>query len=220
VPESAVVEPVDPAQLRRRVQDDLARLEQAGAAGFDEPGVHLVHGLLERARTLEEPARRRLEARAAERLASLEASFERERGRAREELEALSEGSPEAAPELSEAWEDLEGGRLDRALRLARRRRARAPAASARLAQDEQVARRSREYRDALADLTASISRAQARDEAVEQAGLLNGRVMSARLLEEAEAISPDYRRALVADLVDLAALLHLPELPAPRKRR
>jgi hypothetical protein len=211
--------PDDPAVVRRTVQDGLARLEEAGVRSFDEPAVDLIRNLLERARSLDERARVRLESRAAERLGLLEQSFERERDRARAALETLSGEDSEAPSGLSAAWEDLEGGRLDRVLRLARRRRATGSVPAQGEQRAERDARKARIYRDELADLTVSISRAQTSDATVEQAGLLNGRVLAARLLEEAEALSPDYRRSLVADLVDLAALLHLPELRAPRKR-
>jgi len=219
VPEPRAAALEDPAVVRRTVQDGLARLEQAGVRSFDEPALDLIRNLLERARALDEGARVRLEARAAERLELLEKSFASERERARTALETLSGEGAEAPPELSTAWEDLEGGRLDRVLRLARRRRATASTPEEAAERAQRDARKARIYRDELADLTASISRAQSCDAPVEQAGLLNGRVLAARLLEEAEALSPDYRRSLVAELVDLAALLHLPEPRAPRKR-
>jgi hypothetical protein len=49
---------------------------------------------------------------------------------------------------------------------------------------------------------------------------LLNGAELAARVLAEAERLSPAWRRSVVASLLDLAALMHLPEPPPPRRPR
>jgi hypothetical protein len=218
--ETAPVALGDPADQRRSIQEGLARLEAEGAGAFDAPALDMVRNLLERARELEPEARVRLESRAAARLAELGDAYARERTRARAALESLAERESGGGKALAEAFEDLEGGHLDRVLRLARRRTSSGDSRTGRAEREQRAADQAWLYRDGLADLTASFSRAQSEDACAEQAGLLNGRRLAARLLEEADAISPAYRRALVASLVDLATLLHLPELPAPRRRR
>jgi hypothetical protein len=79
--------------------------------------------------------------------------------------------------------------------------------------------RPSTHYGNALADLSTALSLAAAEDSPVEQVGLLNGTQLAARLLKFAGELSPAYRRSLVSRLVDLAPLLELPPIPAPRKR-
>jgi hypothetical protein len=212
--------PSDPADAqgsgrpaRTGLRRAIATLEAEGARVFDGPGVGLIESLIDRAAGLEGAARERLEARAAARLESLTARFAAERERAAAVLELLVEQGGDPSGRLARA---LEEGDLLRILRAGRRhlvgseQDASAPAPRA---------RPERSYREALTDLMASLSAATLEDSPPEQAGLLNGTLLAARILEAAEALSPAYRRVLVSRLIDLGPLLHLPAVPSPRKR-
>ncbi|WP_438025200.1 DUF2894 domain-containing protein [Sorangium sp. So ce233] len=68
----------------------LAALQAAGAHRFDPASYRLIEALLERAGSLDGGARARLAARAADRLAALEASFHRARAEAEAQLRVLA----------------------------------------------------------------------------------------------------------------------------------
>jgi len=150
-----------------------------------------------------------LERRAAWHLDRLEAAHTAARQRAEEALSGL-DGRGVAVP--AEAREALEAGDPVPVLRAARRL---AVAGAQPLVHRAAPERR---YRDALADLETALASRSA--PAGGHTGLLDGRTLAARILEEAEALAPAWRRSLVATLVDLAALLHLPEPPRPRRAR
>lgn len=180
---------------------------------FDPVACEFVADLLARAEGLDGRARARLEARAQTHLARLEAAHRATEERARRALDAL--GSAGVEPDRSECLRDaLAAGDPVSALRGARRLRASGAVATP-------GGRRGahRRYRDALADLQTELAKRPATPGDVD-AGLLNGNVLAARILAEADAISPAWRRSLVASLLDLASLLHLPEPPPPRRRR
>jgi hypothetical protein len=181
---------------------------------FDPVAAEFVSDLLARAEGLGGRARALLEARAELHLTRLEAAGRAASDRARKALDALGDDGrdPAGAEPLREA---LASGDPLSALRGARRLRA-AGAGSA-----GNLRRRGshRRYRDALADLQTELA---ARPPAAgdTDTGLLNGNRLAARILAEADAISPAWRRSLVASLFDLASLMHLPEPPPPRRRR
>lgn len=190
----------------------LDALEQSGADRFDPVGAEFVADLLERAEGLGGRVRELLEDRAAVHLSRLEATHRTACERARATLDALAAAGIET-PEADALRESLEAGDPLPALRGARRLLASGPRpAPARVANH-------RRYRDALADLQTALASRRA-PVADPQTGLLNGTRLAARILEEAEAISPAWRRSLVASLLDLASLMHLPEAPSPRRRR
>ncbi|MGK3999040.1 DUF2894 domain-containing protein [Sorangium sp. So ce1024] len=97
----------------------LAALQAAGAHRFDPAGCRFIEALLERAASLDGGAGARLAARAADRLAALEASFHRARADAEAQLRALADaGIPDDGP-LAAA---LAQGDLPAVVRGARRR--------------------------------------------------------------------------------------------------
>lgn len=202
---SAASEPPDP------VSAGLERLERAGARQLDAPGCEMIRGLLARAEALEGEAREQLVVRAAARYADLEARLVARREVAIAEMSRLKERGLDGGEVLEEA---LAAGDLERVMRAGRRARTREGRAHA--APRE---RPSTHYGNALADLSTALSLAAAEDSPVEQVGLLNGTQLAARLLKFAGELSPAYRRSLVSRLVDLAPLLELPPIPAPRKR-
>lgn len=199
------------APLRER--DAAARLdalEARGAAQFDPPGVELIAALLARASRLGGAAGARLEARAAVHLTRLEAAHAAACARAAARLDDLERAGRVVAPGVRER---LDAGDPISVLQAARRQ-AVAPSLATR---DRTHARR--RYREALADLETALC-ADREPPPEEHAGLLDGASLAARVLAEAEALSPAWRRSLVASLLDLASLMHLPEPPPPRRPR
>ncbi len=196
-----------------RLTDVAQRLDELvmqGAEGFDRPAVDFVRALLERARGLGGLAGDRLGARAGQHLEVLVFRFEAARREALAHVEQLDAEGPRAA---ASARARLEAGQFE-----ALGRRAHQVAQPGDGARAPRVGKQA--YRDALAELCVARSAAMSgAGESEEDAGLLNGRVLAARILRHAGALAPSYRRALVAELFDLSALLHLPELKAPRKR-
>lgn len=188
----------------------LERLEEQGAARIDGPALELIRRLIAQAGGLGEAGRERLLRRAGERASQLEARCAARREVGARTLERLAGLGFDPDGLLAEALGEGDVTRLMRASRRhasgERRPTARAP---------EQTGL----YRDALADLAATIAVAAAEDSPPEQAGRLNGSVLATRVLRHAGDLSPAYRRILVARLLDLAPLLHLPPLPMPRKR-
>ncbi|WP_433930828.1 DUF2894 domain-containing protein [Sorangium cellulosum] len=97
----------------------LAALQAAGAHRFDPASYRLIEALLERAGSLDGGARARLAARAADRLAALEASFHRARAEAEAQLRALADAGIPDDGALAAA---LALGDLPAVARAARRR--------------------------------------------------------------------------------------------------
>ncbi|WP_434043830.1 MULTISPECIES: DUF2894 domain-containing protein [Sorangium] len=97
----------------------LAALQAAGAPRFDPASYRLIEALLERAGSLDGGARARLAARAADRLAALEASFHRARAEAEAQLRALADAGIPDDGALAAA---LALGDLPAVVRAARRR--------------------------------------------------------------------------------------------------
>jgi hypothetical protein len=190
----------------------LDACERSGADRFDPVASEFIADLLERAERLGGRARELIEARAAVHLSRLEATHRTACDRARAALDALAtHGLGTAATDA--LHESIETGDPVPALRGARRLLAAGPSPVLPRAASH------RRYRDALADLQTALASRRS-SVADPQTGLLNGTRLAARILEEAEAISPAWRRSLVASLLDLASLMHLPEVPAPRRRR
>lgn len=180
---------------------------------FDPVACEFVADLLARAEGLGGRARALLEARARTHLARLEAAHRAAEERARRAIDAL--GSAGVEPHRSGSLDEaLLAGDPVTALRGARRLRASGAVATRRGRRGAH-----RRYRDALADLQTELAKRPATSGDAD-AGLLNGNVLAARILVEADAISPAWRRSLVASLLDLGSLLHLPEPPPPRRRR
>jgi hypothetical protein len=198
------------AATREALSERLELLTDCGAARYDGPAITLITGLLSRAAQLEPGAGARVASRAEARLERLESEYDTARGAARAAIERLEAVQGRPAPKLAEA---LAEGRLDEIARAERRLRP---------GEDPLSPERTRSaaaYRDAVADFTTTLSRANAPREDSEEAGLLNGRKLAERILAAAEVISPAYHRSLIGGLVDLAALMHLPALAQPRKR-
>lgn len=190
----------------------LDALERSGADRFDPVGAEFVVDLLARGERLGGRARDLIEARAAEHLTRLEDAHRGACARARAALEALGPDAVGTA-EVEALQDSIDAGDPLPVLRTARRLSASPPVPT----QTRDASHR--RYRDALADLQTALASRPERS-ADPQTGLLNGTRLAERILEEAEAISPTWRRSLVASLFDLAALMHLPETPAPRRRR
>jgi hypothetical protein len=195
-----------PPDLARRVKALRAR----GAAHYDPVALDLVEGLVARAEGQEARAADRLRARAEHHLGRLEAAHAEACARAERALvahEAAAGGRDAAA-----LRERLEAGD---AIAVLQRLRAWSGAA---VAGDAAPRARAR-YRAALADLETTLAGDRPAPPE-EHAGLLNGAELAARVLAEAERLSPAWRRSVVASLLDLAALMHLPEPPPPRRPR
>jgi len=193
------------------LRGELEVLRSIGAAGHDGPGFALIQRLLEAAESLARPAREIVVGRTEARLATLRASTQAARSEAEAALAALVNRGVDAEGPLGEAFAQGDWRRVRRAARRLPHDRSHEPA----------TRRMQREaYRGAAADFSAALALAAVRDSPPVQPGLLNGSLLAVRVLEEAERLSPRYRQHLVAELIDLAALMTLPPRAAPRKRR
>jgi hypothetical protein len=192
------------------LRTELDALRSAGAERFDPAGLELIQRLLDGARGLDGAARAHLLQRGSVRLEDLRTRTQAARADAEAALARLVESGVDAEGPLRDALEDGHWSRVHRAERIVRRRGARrrsAPPA-------QRVG-----YRQAAADFSSALGIASVEDSPPEQAGLLNATVLAARVLQAAESISPRYRQALVAELIDLGALLELPAPAPPRKQ-
>jgi hypothetical protein len=210
--------------------DRIQALRTAGAAAYDGPALRFIEALLQRAAGLDGSVAERLEARAAERLAAFHTSMQAARTRAREALDTLDAADADVDGVLRSAFESGDFKRVIREAPAAVRRAeardpharldrltARAESEGVQLPAAEQSdpARAGDQISHALfrhtADhLRSTVTVARAADRVPAEFGPYNPDALAARTLATIEALSPDYLRAVLAQLDDLSALTAL----------